>query len=188
MSQQSQDPERLIPQQPEDLHADAMQGKRKCHRSGHDLAPRHQARDLALPRRLREQRERCYVLVLRLSVLRADRRNKLRVTLFASSWNNLVPIYRTAEWRYEFKISSLTSRILNLLFGEVEQKGRTRHFHMYVGPGSDGSSAHKLSFNLKFNPQDTAISLRSKRQPMTKTVFTQYNFSESWCTEQRSAR
>ena len=42
MSQQSEDPERLIPQQPEDLHP------------GHDLAPRHQARDLALPQRLRE--------------------------------------------------------------------------------------------------------------------------------------
>ena len=139
--------------------------------------PRHQARDLALAQRLREQRERCHVLVLRLSVLRADRRNKLRVTLVASNLSNLVPIHRTGEWRYEFKISSLTSRILNLLFGEVEQKGRTRDFYMYVGPGSDGSSAHKLSLNLKFNPQDTGISLRSKRQPMIKTVFTQYNFS-----------
>ena len=58
MSQQSEDPERLIPQQPENLHADAMLGKRKCPLSGHDLAPRHQARDLALPRRLRERREK----------------------------------------------------------------------------------------------------------------------------------
>ena len=46
----------------------------------------------------------------------------------------------------------------------------------------------KLSLNLKFNPQATAISLRSERQPMKKTVFTQYNLSECSCTEQGNAR
>ena len=137
MSQQSEDPERLIPQQPEDLHADAMQGKRNRANS-HDLAPRHQARDLALPQRFREQREKCYVLVLRLSVLRVDRRNKLLVTLFDSNLSNLVPIFRTGVWNYEFKTSSLTSRIPNLLVDKAEQRGRTRDFYMCVGPGSDG--------------------------------------------------
>ena len=58
---------------------------------------------------------------------------------------------------------------------------------MYIGPGSDGSSADKLSLDLKFNPWDIAISFRLEWDPMSKTVFTQYDLSESWCTEQQDA-
>ena len=42
-------------------------------------------------------------------------------------------------------MSSFTTTILNLLFTEAEQKGKTRNFRMYIGPGSD-----KLSLYLKF--------------------------------------
>ena len=71
-----------------------------------------------------------------------------------------VPLYRSGEWMYEFKTSSPTSTILNSFFAETEQKGKTRHFRAYIGPGSDGSSADKLSLDLKFNPWDTAISFQ----------------------------
>ena len=60
----------------------------------------------------------------------------------------------------ECKMSSLTTTMLNLLFAEAEQEGKTRHFRTYIGPGSDGSSADKVSLGLKFNPWDTAISFR----------------------------
>ena len=56
---------------------------------------------------------------------------------------------------YEFKVSSFTTTILNLLFAEAEQKGKTQYFRMCSGPGSDGSSAEKLSLDLKLIPWDT---------------------------------
>ena len=96
-----------------------------------------------------------------------------------------VPLYRSGEWKYEFKMSKLTSKILNLLFTEAEQKGRTRHFREYIGPGSDGSSTDKLSPDLRFNPWDTAVTHRPEWRSMSKTVFTQYDPSESWRTEQK---
>ena len=63
-----------------------------------------------------------------------------------------VPWYDPGEWKYEFKMSTFTTTILNLLFKEAEQKGKIRNFRMHIGPGSDGSSADKLSLDLKFNP------------------------------------
>ena len=67
-----------------------------------------------------------------------------------------VPRTELGEWKYEFQMSSFATTILNLLFIEAEQKGKTRNFLMYIGAGSDDSSADKLSLDLKFNPWDTA--------------------------------
>ena len=77
--------------------------------------------------------------------------------------------------------------ILNLLFAEAEQMGKTRYFRMYIGPGSDGSCADKLSLDLKFNPWDTANTCRPEWRSMSKTVFTQYDPFESWYTVQSDA-
>ena len=44
-----------------------------------------------------------------------------------------VPRYDPGEWKYEFKMSSFATTILNLLFKEAEQKGNTRKFPMYIG-------------------------------------------------------
>ena len=95
-----------------------------------------------------------------------------------------VPLYEPQEWKYEFKMSSLTTTILNLLYAEAERKGETRNFLMYIGLGSDGSSVDKLSLDLKFNPWDTAITFRPEWRLMSKTVFTQYDPFESGYTEQ----
>ena len=85
----------------------------------------------------------------------------------------------SGEWKYEFKMSSLTTSILNLLFAEAEQKKQDSHFRTQIGPGSDGLSADKLSLDLKFNPWDTTISFRLEWYSMSKTVFTQYDTVES---------
>ena len=63
--------------------------------------------------------------------------------------------YEPGERKHEFKMSSFTTTVLNLLFTEAEKKGKTRQFRMYIGPRSDGSSADKLSRDLKFNPWDS---------------------------------
>ena len=68
-----------------------------------------------------------------------------------------VPLQKPGECKYEIKMSSFTTALLNLILCEAERKGKTRNFLMYIGPGSDGSSADKLSLDLKFNPWDTAI-------------------------------
>ena len=49
-------------------------------------------------------------------------------------------------------------QLVNLLYAEAEKMGKIRNFRMYIGPGSDGSSADKVSIDLKFNPWDTAPS------------------------------
>ena len=72
-------------------------------------------------------------------------------------------------------MSALTTSILNLLFAEAEQKGKTRHFRTYIGLGSDGS---------RFNPWDTAITHQPEWRPVSKTELTQYDPSGSWCIEQ----
>ena len=82
-----------------------------------------------------------------------------------------VPLYCSGEWKYEFKICPLSTRILNLFVDEAKQKGKTRDFHMYVGPRSDGSSTKNMSFDLKFNRQDTAISFRPEWRSTSKTIF-----------------
>ena len=92
------------------------------------------------------------------------------------------PGYEPGEWKYEFQMSSFTSTILNLLFTEAEQKGKTRNFRMYFGRGSDNSSADKLSLDLKFNPWDTAITFRPEWRSMSKTVSTQCDPFETWYT------
>ena len=93
-----------------------------------------------------------------------------------------VPQYKLGEWKYEFKMSSFTTTKLNLLFTEAEQKVKTQHFRMYIGPGSDGSSADKLSLDLKFNPWDTANTFRPEWRSMSKTVFAPYDPFETWYT------
>ena len=95
-----------------------------------------------------------------------------------------VPQHKPGEWKYGIKMSSFTPTIWNFLFTEAEQKGKTRNFRMYIGPGSDGSSAEKLSLDLKFNPWDTAITFRPAWRSISKTVFTQYDPFEPWYTEQ----
>ena len=94
-----------------------------------------------------------------------------------------VPQYEPGEWKHELKMSSFTATILNLLFAEAERNGKTRIFRMYIGLGSDGSSAGKLSLDLKFNLWDRGT-FRHEWRSMYKTVFTQYDAFESWCTEQ----
>ena len=49
---------------------------------------------------------------------------------------------------------------MNLLYAEAEKMDKIRNFRMYIGPGSDGSSADKQSLDLKFNPWDTAITFQ----------------------------
>ena len=87
--------------------------------------------------------------------------------------------YELGECKCEFQMSSFTSTISNLLFTEAEQKGKTRHFRMHIGTGSDGSSADKLSLDLKFNPWDTAITFWPEWRSISKTVF-----FETWYTRQ----
>ena len=81
-------------------------------------------------------------------------------------------------------MSSFTTTIPNLLFEEAERNGKTRNFRMCIGPGSDGSSADKLSLDLKFNLWDTAVTFRPEWRSMYKTVSTQYDPHESWYREQ----
>ena len=92
-----------------------------------------------------------------------------------------VPQYEPGEWKHEFNMSLFTTTTLNLLF-TAEKKGKTRNFRMYIGPESDGSSADKLSLDLKLNPSDTAITFRPEWRSMSKTVFKQYDPSETWYT------
>ena len=99
-----------------------------------------------------------------------------------------VPQNGLGEWKYEFKVSSFTTTILNLLLlTEAEQKVKTRNVRMYISLGSDGSSADKLSLDLKFNIWDTAITFWPKWRSMSKTVFTQYDPFETWYTCQSDA-
>ena len=105
---------------------------------------------------------------------RLDHWNWLSMAIFAS---NLC--YRclsmNLEWKYEFKMSSFTTTILNLLFAEADQKGKTRNFQTYIGPGSNSLSADKLSLDLKFNPWDTAITFRLELLSMSKSLLTHSN-------------
>ena len=93
-----------------------------------------------------------------------------------------VPQYHPGEWKHEFKMTTFTTTILNLLYAEAEKKGKIRNFRMYIGPGSDGSSADKLSLGLKFNTWDTAITFRPEWRSISKTVFTQDDPFEIWYT------
>ena len=44
-----------------------------------------------------------------------------------------VPQYEPGEWKHEFKMSSFTATILNLLFTEAEKKGKIRNFQIHIG-------------------------------------------------------
>ena len=103
------------------------------------------------------------------------------MTIFASNFSYQC---KPGKWKYEFKMSAFTTTILNLLFADAEQKGKIRNFRAYIGPGSDGSSADKLSLDLRFNPWDTAITFRPEWRSMSKTVFTQFGPSKFRHTEQ----
>ena len=83
-----------------------------------------------------------------------------------------VPRYEPGEWKHEFKMLPFTTTILNLFFTEAEKKGTIRNFRMYIGPGSDVSSANKLSLDLKFNPCDTAITFRPEWRSMSNSLRT----------------
>ena len=63
-----------------------------------------------------------------------------------------VSTHSNSGWKYEFKTSSLTTTILNLI-NVAEQNGKSHNFRTYTGPGSNGSSIDKLSLDLKLNPQ-----------------------------------
>ena len=84
-----------------------------------------------------------------------------------------VPQYEPGEWKHEFKMSTFTTTTLNLLYAEAEKMDKI--IRMYIGPGSDGSSADKQSIDLKFNPWCTAITFRPEWHSLSKTVFTQYD-------------
>ena len=94
--------------------------------------------------------------------------------------------YSNGGWKYEFKTSSETTTILNQIFNEAGQNGKNHNFRTYIRPGSDVSSTDKLSLDLQFNPRNTAISSRpGEEHYVCKTVFTQYDLQEDWCTEQK---
>ena len=76
--------------------------------------------------------------------------------------------------------------MLNAFFGEVEQKGKARNFRTYIGPGSHGSSADKLSLDSKFSPWGTANTLRPEWRALCKTVFAQHGLLELRSIEQSS--
>ena len=56
------------------------------------------------------------------------------------------------EWQDGFMLTSLSTLVLNLFFGEAERKCKARSFRTYIGPESDGSSADSLSADLNFDP------------------------------------
>ena len=96
---------------------------------------------------------------------------------------------RNGGWKYEFKTSSLTATILNEIFNDAGNNGKSRNFRTYIGPGSDGSSTDKLSLDLKFNPRNTATSSRpGEERFMCETVFTQCDLPRDLCAEQKDVR
>ena len=106
--------------------------------------------DVLVPR----QRVRNLVLVPRNWNPASKTRPSRELLFFRRQLEASVPVHKPGEWKYESKMSSVTTTILNLLFAEAEQKGKTRNVRTYIGPGSGGSSADKLSLDLKFNIWD----------------------------------
>ena len=162
LGEASDDLERLTPRSRESLYTSPR--RRRCSRSDAPrrlenlaLAPRCRARNLCGKRQ--QMVRRCHNLQL-------SHWNRLPRAIHASSL--AVPQFKLGEWKYQFKVTSFTRTILNLLYTEAEDKGKTRHFRMHIGPGSDGSSADKLSLDLKFNPWDTATTYRPEWRSMHK--------------------
>ena len=99
-------------------------------------------------------------------------------------FSQAAPLYELGEWKYEFKMPSLIDYDkTEFALRRSGAEGKTQHLQMHIGPGSDGSSADKLSLDLKFNSWDTAIIFQPEWRSMSKTVFTQYDPFESWYTE-----
>ena len=125
-----------------------------------DGIPRHRTEDLVLSQRRwsrnlvlapREQAKLSRSLTATISPSR-EPLEQVAGCDFRQQLELSVPLYRSGEWKYEFKLYMLTSTILNLLFTEAEQKGRTRHFRVFIGPRSDGStSTAKLLLDSEFN-------------------------------------
>ena len=80
-----------------------------------------------------------------------------------------VPLFKPEERKYGFKMTWFSTSVLNLLFTEAERMGKTRNIRMYIRPAPDGSSADKLSPDLKFNPWDTAITFKPEWRSMGKS-------------------
>ena len=94
--------------------------------------------------------------------LRLSHWNRLPRATFASNLSYQCLSMNLESGKNEFKMSSFTTTLLNLLFTEAEKKDNIHFFRIYIGPGLDGSSADKLSLDLKFNPWDTTITQSSR--------------------------
>ena len=164
------DLDRVTPRSQESLCTEIKQSKQRCShtvilKENHCPRPEepseksaHQTgTDTPLPQSSAETLEQ---------VIQDDHRKQLELS---------VPQYEHGEWKHEFKMLSFTTTALNLPFTDAEKKGKMRYFRMHIGHGSDGSSANKLSLDLKFNPCDTAITFRPEWRSMSNTVFTQYD-------------
>ena len=75
--------------------------------------------------------------------------------------------------------------MLSAFLDEAEHKGKTqisnRHWTWI-----DGSSADKVSLDLKFNPWDTAITCRTEWRALCEIFFAQCDPLEPWNIEQSS--
>ena len=173
----SGDLERVTPQPCECLHAEATRDKRQCPRprtSNEKSCPRSEApckRPCSTAETLVEK-----------PCSRSETAGEVLRSRSETISPSRGPQEQVADDYFRKQLGTLYRS------GEAEQKGKTRNFDMYIGPGSDGSSADKLLLDLKFNPWDTAISFRLEWRSMSKTVFTQYDLSESWCAEQSNVR
>ena len=151
LGEASADLERVTPQSRESSHIEAIRNAHRCSRS---------------------ETPSCAVKLESASKTRLSRESLAQVADddFRKQLELSVPLHKTEAWKYEFKMSSFTTTILNVLFAESEQKGKTRHFRTHIGLGSDGSIADNLSLDLKFNPWDTAITFRPEWHSMNKTA------------------
>ena len=89
-----------------------------------------------------------FVLVPRQSVLSRVPLKQVADGDFRKQLELTVPLYRSGEWKYEFKTSST-----------------------YIGPGSDGSSADKLSLDLEFNPWQASRNLLTNTISYGQTIM-----------------
>ena len=142
LGEASDDLERVTPQAHESLHAETTRNKHRCSRP-ETLSEKPSFRSetttakpcsLTISPSPPNRSEACAVKLEQ--VVDGDFRKQLELS---------VPLFEPGEWKYGFKMTSFSTIILNLLLTKAERKGKTRIFRMYIGPGSDGSSADKLS-------------------------------------------
>ena len=158
MGEASDDLERVTPRSREGLCTETTQTKRRCARS-ETPSEKPRSRPETMTGKLRSRFE----MPSETSVWQTSTESTPMPQSSAESLEQVdeddprkqlelsVPPYEPGEWKYEFKTSSFTTTTLNLPFTEAEQKGKTRHVRMYTGPGSDCSSADKLSLDLKLH-------------------------------------